>query len=333
MTSWPILSVVTFLPIAGALFIAFLRDDEAGLRNARWVALWTTLTHLRDLADPGLAFRSKLGRFPIPGKAAVARRRHHLRHGGRRHFAAVRDPDHRADADLDPGELDRHPAPGARIHDRLPGARDADGRHLLRARPGAVLYLLRGRPDPDVPDHRRVGRSAPGLCELQVLSLHAARLGADAARHHGDVLGGRHHRHPDAAAPRLPARTADLGLLRLPRFVRGQAADVAGPHLAARRPCRGADGRLGDPGRYLVENGRLRLPALFTADVPGGLGSVRAADLRAVDRRHHLHLAGRADAGGREEAHRLFLGGAHGLRHHGAVRLDHAGRRRRHLSR
>jgi NADH-quinone oxidoreductase subunit M len=43
MTSWPILSVVTFLPIAGALFIAFLRDDEAGARNARWVAVWTTL--------------------------------------------------------------------------------------------------------------------------------------------------------------------------------------------------------------------------------------------------------------------------------------------------
>jgi NADH-quinone oxidoreductase subunit M len=43
MTSWPILSVVTFLPIAGALFIAFLNEDEAGVRNARWVALWTTL--------------------------------------------------------------------------------------------------------------------------------------------------------------------------------------------------------------------------------------------------------------------------------------------------
>jgi NADH-quinone oxidoreductase subunit M len=43
MTSWPILSVVTFLPIAGALFIAFLSDDEAGVRNARWLALWTTL--------------------------------------------------------------------------------------------------------------------------------------------------------------------------------------------------------------------------------------------------------------------------------------------------
>jgi NADH-quinone oxidoreductase subunit M len=43
MISWPILSVVTFLPVVGAVFIALLRDDEAGVRNARWVALWTTL--------------------------------------------------------------------------------------------------------------------------------------------------------------------------------------------------------------------------------------------------------------------------------------------------
>jgi NADH-quinone oxidoreductase subunit M len=43
MTSWPILSVVTFLPLAGALFIALLPEDEAGIRNARWTALWTTL--------------------------------------------------------------------------------------------------------------------------------------------------------------------------------------------------------------------------------------------------------------------------------------------------
>ncbi|MGB7033958.1 MAG: NADH-quinone oxidoreductase subunit M, partial [Xanthobacteraceae bacterium] len=43
MMSWPILSVVTFLPLAGELFIAFLKDDAGGVRNARWVALWTTL--------------------------------------------------------------------------------------------------------------------------------------------------------------------------------------------------------------------------------------------------------------------------------------------------
>jgi NADH-quinone oxidoreductase subunit M len=43
MTSWPILSVVIFLPVVGAIFIAFLHDDEDGARNARWIALWTTL--------------------------------------------------------------------------------------------------------------------------------------------------------------------------------------------------------------------------------------------------------------------------------------------------
>ena len=44
MNSWPILSVVTFLPLVGALFILVQRgDDETALRNIRWGALWTTL--------------------------------------------------------------------------------------------------------------------------------------------------------------------------------------------------------------------------------------------------------------------------------------------------
>src|SRR5262244_3590704 len=44
MTSWPILSVVTFLPLVGVILIYFARgDDEAARRNARWIALWTTL--------------------------------------------------------------------------------------------------------------------------------------------------------------------------------------------------------------------------------------------------------------------------------------------------
>ena len=44
MASWPILSVTTFLPLAGVLFILALRgEDESAKRNARWVALWTTL--------------------------------------------------------------------------------------------------------------------------------------------------------------------------------------------------------------------------------------------------------------------------------------------------
>ena len=44
MLSWPILSVTTFLPLAGALFIMIMRSEgEAENRNARWIALWTTL--------------------------------------------------------------------------------------------------------------------------------------------------------------------------------------------------------------------------------------------------------------------------------------------------
>jgi NADH-quinone oxidoreductase subunit M len=46
MASWPILSVTTFLPLAGVLVILLLRQDEVGTRNARWVALWTTLITL-----------------------------------------------------------------------------------------------------------------------------------------------------------------------------------------------------------------------------------------------------------------------------------------------
>jgi NADH-quinone oxidoreductase subunit M len=45
--SWPVLSVTTFLPLVGALFIMLLRGDEpATRRNARWVALWTTVITL-----------------------------------------------------------------------------------------------------------------------------------------------------------------------------------------------------------------------------------------------------------------------------------------------
>ncbi len=48
---WPILSLITFLPIAGALMILLIRgESEAELRNARWISLFTTtLTFLVSL--------------------------------------------------------------------------------------------------------------------------------------------------------------------------------------------------------------------------------------------------------------------------------------------
>lgn len=44
MQGWPILSLVTFLPLVGAAFVLFVRgDEEVVARNARYVALWTSL--------------------------------------------------------------------------------------------------------------------------------------------------------------------------------------------------------------------------------------------------------------------------------------------------
>jgi NADH-quinone oxidoreductase subunit M len=69
MTSWPILFVVTVLPLVGTLIIATLRgEDEVVARNARWAALWTTLITFAvslilvwrfDPASPDFQFEEK----------------------------------------------------------------------------------------------------------------------------------------------------------------------------------------------------------------------------------------------------------------------------------
>jgi len=44
MSDWPLLSLVIFVPLVGALFILMIRGDDAIVaRNAKFVALWTTL--------------------------------------------------------------------------------------------------------------------------------------------------------------------------------------------------------------------------------------------------------------------------------------------------
>ena len=69
MTTWPILSVVTFLPVVGAILIYLSRgDDEAARGNARWIALWTTIITFAvsvilvlrfDPGQPGFQFVEK----------------------------------------------------------------------------------------------------------------------------------------------------------------------------------------------------------------------------------------------------------------------------------
>ena len=47
MQSWPLLTLVTFLPLVGVLFLLVLRGEaQAVAQNARWIALWTSLITL-----------------------------------------------------------------------------------------------------------------------------------------------------------------------------------------------------------------------------------------------------------------------------------------------
>ena len=71
---FPILSLITWLPLVGAAFILFIRGDDAVVAsNSRWMALWTSLivfvvslllwVHF-DTAEPGFQFRESLSWLP-----------------------------------------------------------------------------------------------------------------------------------------------------------------------------------------------------------------------------------------------------------------------------
>ncbi len=71
---FPILSLVTWLPLAGGLFIMTVRGEEAVVAsNARWAALWTSLIVFAislvlwarfDTSDPGFQFKESLSWLP-----------------------------------------------------------------------------------------------------------------------------------------------------------------------------------------------------------------------------------------------------------------------------
>ena len=75
--NWPILSVTTFLPLVGALFIMLVKGEERLAKGtARWVALWTTLVTLAVSLvmvwrfDPTVAEFQFVERYPWLGFAS-----------------------------------------------------------------------------------------------------------------------------------------------------------------------------------------------------------------------------------------------------------------------
>ncbi len=82
------------------------------------------------------------------------------------------------------------------------------------------------------------------------------------------------------------ADSREHAVLVLPRLRAGvcdQGAALPVPHLAARRPRRGADARLGDPGRRDAEDGLLRARSLRLPALPGS-GALLRADARDARR-------------------------------------------------
>ena len=274
------LSLLTF-GLAGFLVVDFDAAD-AGFQFVEKTAIWSDLGIDYHLGVDGISlFLVALTAFLLP------------------------DRDRR---------LGSHRAPPQGIHGDSAAAGRRPHRSVPQPRSHPVLRVLRGPARPDVLPDRTVGRRAPvGGCP-QVLPVHGLRLGLPAGRNHLPVgAGQRSVRQPDLQLPRaarprhLPDRPV-LAVRGLRDRLRHQGAAVPVPHLAARRPHRGADGRLGDPGRRAPEDGDLRLPPVQPEPVPGGHGAAGRLPGGAGGGRHHLRRRRRHRPARPQAAGRLLVG-------------------------
>jgi hypothetical protein len=172
---------------------------------------------------------------------------------------------------------------------RLPADGNADDRRVRGAGPVPVLHLLRSRPDPDVPDHRHLGRAQPHLRSYKfflytllgsVLML-IAMLWMVSEAGTTDIPTLMAYDFPPRRRPWLWLAFFASFAVKMPMW----PVHTWLPDAHVQAPDRG----LGHPGRRAAEDGRLRLHPLLAADVPGSLGAVHLADLRAVDGRGGLH--------------------------------------------
>ncbi len=163
---------------------------------------------------------------------------------------------------------------------------------------------------------------------IEVLPLHDVRLTAHAGGHTLSLLQvPRADRRPlvrlrGPAARAADVRRAVLAVRRVRSCLRHQGPAVPVPHLAARCARGGTHARFRDSGRRSAETGRLRLSALPAAVLPAGGHATadRGSDAAARTAGHHVRRHGRGRAAGCQEADRVHIGGAHGLRGAGRVR-------------
>ena len=243
MNDFPILSVLIFLPIAGALLLALIPGERvphapplrprprrpAGPRQVvRPRRLRRDAGHL---ARPLHRLRPRPPRLPVHRHLHLDRRRRCRLHGAlrlrpRRPLGAAGPADHLPHDRRRAHLLAHRPAPQGVLR-LAAGARGLRPGRLHRPRPAGLLPLLGARVDPDVPAHLDLGaRRAAALLGAQVRPLHRLRLGLHAGRlpdpgRHGRLV--RHARHPRRRP--LGRGAAAAGGVRLhPHRLRRQAA-------------------------------------------------------------------------------------------------------------
>ena len=72
LSSAPLLSIVMFLPLVGAVIIGFLNREAKD--NARWVALWTTIVTFLVSLIIWVKFDTTTARLPVRREPRLARR-------------------------------------------------------------------------------------------------------------------------------------------------------------------------------------------------------------------------------------------------------------------
>src|SRR5213083_1693638 len=221
----------------------------------------------------------------------------------------------------------------SRVLRHVPLHGDDDQRRVPVPGPVPVPRLLGGRPRPDVPPDRGLGRPAAELRGVQVLPVHVPRVASPLGRHLRVllVLEPAHLRHDrDHLDPADPTRAARRPRVRwAPHRLRHEVADVAAPHVVAGRPRGGTDRRIRDPRGRPPQARRLRPHPVQRADAPdrGGrpvLAPGARRDYLDPVRRLCLHRPGRPEA-----PRRILQCEPHGVRDPrdrcGGVRL-HLGR-------
>ena len=235
MFGFGLLSGLTILPLIGSALILILKNDDAGARNARWTAMWTTLiTFLLSLYAWSQFDISKAG-FQLVEKKAWIGEAIVYQMG----IDGISMPFVLLTTFLMPFcilaswnsirfRVKEYMAAFLVLETMMIGVFTSLDLVLFYVffEAGLIpMFLIIGI----------WGGRAPHLCELQVLPLHLAWLGADVAGDPGNSLcradDGRHQ----AARLQISAADADLALARILCVIRGQDADVAGPYLAAGR--------------------------------------------------------------------------------------------------